>query len=66
MNDSIDILSEQTSNDNVDDYGGNRKKKYILLCKIFRTTTEKIPLTIILCLVFLNFGICGSIMGFNH
>ena len=64
MNDSVEIISQQASNDeNEEDNNYNRRKKNILLCKIFKTTSDKILLTIILCLVFLNFGICGSILG---
>ena len=67
MSESIEIIRsfDDTLNSGITNsyYDVENEKKKVLLCKIFKTTTDKIPLTIILCLVFLNFGICGSILG---
>ena len=60
-------MNEQDNNSCMDEpytnLDNNDSESYIYLCKIFKTKANKIPWTVIYCMVFLNFGICAALFG---
>ncbi len=55
-NSNFFVKKSDETNDNEDE------QKNIFL-KIFKTTRNKIPLTLLYCMVFWNFGICVALFG---
>ncbi len=62
MSESPDQLYESTERSLNNVYTETTKKQGFL-CNTFKTSTNKIPLTIIYCMVFWNFGICVALFG---